>query len=227
MILFTPTARQSELGRDGHPRLGDFLPPVDLPRRMLGGRRTQFLAPIAIGTDVRRMSEIVQIAPKQGRSGRLVLVTIQHRIFTSDVCAVIEDQDVLYREAASAGAAPETAAPVLPPPDITEDFLPDERLLFRYSAVTFNGHRIHYDHPYATSVEGYPALVVNGGLTALFLLELFRRQADREPRLMTARNVRALYCGHPAKLHAQRDGAAWRLWATDDLGRLALEATAA
>lgn len=228
MILFTPLAPQARLGPDGHPALGDFLPPLDLPRRMLGGRRTRFHAPVPIGAAVHRVSEIMRIEPKQGRSGRLVLVTIQHRIHvgTDDVSAIVEDQDVIYREAAS--AAPPRTEPAEPLPDAEEEqaFHPDEALLFRYSAITFNTHRIHYDQPYATGVENYPALVVNGGLTALLLFELFRRVARRDPVATSARNLRPLFCGRPARLCARRDGEGWALSALDEKGRVALEARA-
>lgn len=228
MILFTPIAPQSRLGPDGHPVLGDFLPPLALPRRMLGGRRTRFHAPVPIGAAVHRVSEITRVEPKQGRSGRLVLVTIQHRIHVGggDAPAIVEDQDVIYREAAS--AAPSRAEPAEALPGIEEEqaFHPDEALLFRYSAVTFNAHRIHYDQPYATGVEDYPALVVNGGLTALLLFELFRRVARRDPVATSARNLRPLFCGRPTRLCARRDSDGWALFAVDEQGRMALEARA-
>ncbi len=227
-ILFAPLAPQSRLGPDGHPLLGDFLPPATLPRRMLGGRRTQFAGEIPIGEPVERVSVIQAIEEKQGRSGRLVIVTLRHTISRADAPpAVIEDQDVIYREAGSGSAAPASPPNPDPGPEIEAPFHPDEALLFRYSAVTFNAHRIHYDQPYATGTEHYPALVVNGGLTALFLLELFRRATGREPVSMAARNLRPLFCGRPVRLCAKRDGEGWRLWAVDTEGRIALEAEAA
>jgi 3-methylfumaryl-CoA hydratase len=228
MILFTPDAPQSALGPDGHPHTGSFLPDLPLPRRMLGGRRTQFLAPIRIGAEVRRVSEITGVEDKQGRSGRLAKVTVRHTIHAGEP-AVVEEQDILYREAAKPGAAAPEAAPEPPRPAPLHScaLTPDPALLFRYSAVTFNAHRIHYDHDYATGQEGYPGLVVNGGLTGLLLLELFKQAAGRPPRETAVRNRRTLICGRPLRLCASPAGAGWSLWVEDEAGRVALEASMA
>ncbi len=228
MILFTPEAPQSTLGPDGHPRTGGFLPELGLPRRVLGGRRTEFHAPIHIGTEVRRVSEIVGVEDKQGRSGRLVKVTLRHMIAAEDEgTAVVEEQDILYREAAQPGDTPPAPQPEppRPAPEHSREVTPDPAMLFRYSAITFNAHRIHYDHDYATKQEGYPGLIVNGGLTGLLLLELFKQAAGRDPRDTAVRNRRTLICGRPIRLCAAPDGEGWALWVEDEAGRVALEAS--
>jgi 3-methylfumaryl-CoA hydratase len=141
---------------------------------------------------------------------------------------VIEEQDVIYRAAAGAPEAAKPAPePVRPAPSLTRAFTPDPVMLFRYSAVTFNGHRIHYDQPYATGTEGYPGLIVNGGLTALLLLELVKVAAGRPLTAMSVRNRKPLICGRPARLCAAAAGDGWDLWAEDSNGRMALEAHAA
>ncbi|TDH63693.1 hypothetical protein E2C06_05035 [Dankookia rubra] len=226
--LFGPLARQSGLGPDGHAALGEFLPPVPLPRRMFAGRRTWFQAPVAIGADVRRVSRITAIAPKTGRSGRMIFVTVRHGIESGGRECVAEEQDLVYREAATPGAAvAEAAPPVLPDGTVREGFTPDTTLLFRYSAVTYNGHRIHYDADYARETEGYPALVVNGGITTTKLTELAKRHLPGPLRRVTTRAGRPLFVGRQATLacHLEAPGRA-RLWALDDAGRQAFECVA-
>jgi 3-methylfumaryl-CoA hydratase len=231
-VLFVPLAPQSGLGADGHPKKGDFLPPVDLPRRMFAGRRTRFMAPIRVGDAVRRTSTITSVAPKQGRSGRMVFVTIRHAIAAAGlgVDSVVEEQDLVYRgppepPPAEAPAPPEP--PALPVGAHREEFRPDPVLLFRYSAVTFNGHRIHYDADYTRGIEGYPALVVNGGLTALFLMELAKTRLRRRLVAFATRNARPLFANRPASLACHPEGPnRLRLWALDDRDRIAVEATA-
>jgi 3-methylfumaryl-CoA hydratase len=230
MILFTPVARQSELGPDGHPVAGGMSAPPGLPRRMLGGRRTRFCAPLRIGAPVHRVSEVVGFEEKQGRSGRLGVAALRHSIAEAGQSepAVIEEQDVIYRAAAGTPAeAAATTAPERPAATHSRAFTPDPALLFRYSAITFNAHRIHYDEHYATSQEGYPGLIVNGGLTALLLLELAKDAAGQAFAELKVRNRRPLICGRPATLCATRSSEGWTLWAEDDQGRMALEASAA
>ena len=226
-ILFDDAQPQSRLGPDGHPAKGEFLPPVDLPRRMLAGRRLTFAAPLRIGDRLTRRSEITAITPKEGRSGRLVFVTVRHSVTGGDGLVATEEQDIAYREAPAPGstARPE-ASPVLPDPAWRAPFHPDEVLLFRYSALCFNGHRIHYDADYARGVEGYPGLVVNGGLTILTLLEAALRRAPSGAQLLAAeiRTVKPLFCGQAAHLVGalpDEDGRRL-LWAEDAQGALAL-----
>ncbi len=222
-VLFDDAAPQSRLGPDGHPAKGDFLPPVPLPRRMLGGRRLTFHAPPRIGDRLRRRSEIIAVTPKSGRSGRLVFVTLRHSVTGPHGPVSVEEQDIAYREAAPPGAP--AAAPPAPPREAgwTEPFRPDPVLLFRYSALTFNGHRIHYDADYARGAEGYPALVVNGGLTTLMLLEAALRHAGGRRLLgYAARTTKPLFCNAAATLN----GAGNTLWAADEEGATVLSVEA-
>ncbi len=248
---FAPAAPASQLGPDGHPRRGAFLPPVPLPRRMWAGGRLAFEHPLRVGDDIVRESRIADVRGKQGRSGSLVFVTVAHEISDARGVAIREEHDIVYRDepkpaeagaakTADAGAAPavdagpasraDAAAPGAARTD--EDFarriVPDPVLLFRYSAVTFNGHRIHYDRSYVTGVEGYPGLVVHGPLVATLLLELLHRE---RPAARVARfefkAVRPLFdlyafevCGRAAGGHS------FELWARDHEGRLAMQASA-
>ncbi|WP_088346431.1 MULTISPECIES: MaoC family dehydratase N-terminal domain-containing protein [Rhodomicrobium] len=174
-LCFLPRPRQSEIGPDGHPKRGGFLPPIALPRRMWAGGDLTFHRPIHIGERVRRVSGIESIEEKQGRSGTLVLLTLLHEISGEHGLAIAERQDLVYRDAPQPGAS--AAEPGKAPEDAawTREIAPDPVLLFRYSALTLNGHRIHYDQPYATGVEGYPGLVVHGPLLATLLADHFRR----------------------------------------------------
>ncbi|HTN09687.1 MAG TPA: MaoC family dehydratase N-terminal domain-containing protein [Acetobacteraceae bacterium] len=219
-MFFPEIARQSALGPDGHPRRGDFLPPVALPRRMFAGRRVRFHAPLRVGDVAEKRSEIIAITPKTGRSGAMVFVTIGHRISAGGTLCVSEDQDLVYREAAVPGAAS-------PPPTLApeaawqQQVVPSPTLLFRYSAVTWNTHRIHYDADYARGEEGYPALVVNGGLTLLLLLEAAIRVHGRTPAALAVRNLRPLFANAPLTLAG--DGVR-TAWAADAEGALAVMA---
>lgn len=161
------------LGIDGHPAKGGFLPPVPLPRRMWAGGRLRFLAPLRLGERATRTSTIRKIEAKSGKSGNLVFVTVEHRLAGEGGPAIVEEQDLVYREAAAPGSiaapAPGAAAPVAA---WVREVMPDTVLLFRYSALTMNGHRIHYDLPYAMGEESYPALVVQGPLQATMLAHM-------------------------------------------------------
>lgn len=167
------------LGTDGHPAKGGFLPPVPLPRRMWAGGRLQFLAPLLVGERVSRTSTILKVEAKSGRSGDLVFVTVEHRLSNKQGLAIIEEQDIVYRGAAAPGSipAPQTGTPA-PVASWRKDVMPDTVLLFRYSALTMNGHRIHYDRPYAMDEEAYPALVVHGPLQATLLADIAARNLD-------------------------------------------------
>ena len=152
----------------------------------------------------------------------MMIATVRHEIEVDGVAVLTEEQDFVLLEAGRPAPAPTPAAPVKPGPAGTP-FIADETMLLRFCALTFNTHRIHYDHPYATVVEGYPALVVNGSLTTLMLTELFRARAGREPVSLTTRNLRPLFCGRVNTLHASQ-GDPWPVWAEDDAGVPALEA---
>lgn len=234
VCLFTVATRQSLLRSDGAAGLGVTLPDLGLPRLMIGGRRIQFTGDIPIGDTLRRESRCIAVVPKQGRSGRFVIVTIQHDVYAQggERSVIEEQQDYVMREAAesappaaaSGDRAAMESAKERPTPTVSRMVVPDETLLFRYSAITFNPHRIHYDFPYATTQEGYPALVVNGGIPSILLLELFRAAAGREPASVSLRNVAPLFCGQPVHLFGLREGRRWRMWAEDSANRLALEA---
>ena len=225
-MLFDDAAPQAELGPDGHPAKGDFLPPVPLPRRMLGGRRLTYHSAPCVGDALERETEIASITPKKGRSGDLVFVTLRHRIMRAGGLLAVEEQDIAYLEARREGDAPATqAAASKPDAAWRHAFLPDPVMLFRYSALAFNGHRIHYDADYTRTVEGYPALVVNGGVTTLFLLEAALRQQQGAQVLSTdARTFKPLFCGQPAALCGTQPDPEGRctLWAEDAAGDMAL-----
>jgi 3-methylfumaryl-CoA hydratase len=185
-LFFLPNAPQSEIGPDGHAKRGGFLPPVPLPRRMFAGSRVRFHAPLKVGDTVRREATILDVSEKKGSTGQLVFVSFRFSLFVGDTLCLEDERDVVYREPAPAGgdAATRKAAPP-PPPERDFGFAktidPDPVVLFRYSALTYNGHRIHYDRSYVTEEEGYPGLIVHGPLTALYLLELARDNTDDRP----------------------------------------------
>ena len=225
VALFAPDPAQHALRPDGYAGPGVTLPDTDLPRLMFGGRRTQFLGDIPVGRTLVRRSRLLSATPKTGRSGRMMIATVRHEIAVDGPAVLTEEQDFVLLEAGRAAPAPAEAAS---PSAGGVPFVADEAMLLRFCALTFNTHRIHYDHLYATCVEGYPALVVNGGLTTLMLTELFRARAAREPVALTTRNLRPLFCGRVNTLHARASdpntGDPWLVWAEDDAGAPALEA---
>ena len=227
-LYFLPMARQSELGADGHGRRGGFLPPVPLPRRMWAGSRLAFIQPLRVGDAVRRTSRIAAVTSKNARSGPLVFVTVEHEIANDIGVAVREAHDIVYRDLPAPGA-PAVVAPEAPRDEaFTREVTPDDVLLFRYSALTFNGHRIHYDRRYVTEVEGYPGLVVHGPLIATLLLDLLRRE---RPHAVVARfefkAVSPLFDLHPFSVCGRPDGArGYSLWARNHEGGLAMQARA-
>ena len=234
--FFNLPVRQSQLRSDGVASFGVALPKLGLPRLMLAGRQCQFAGSLPIGAALRRESRQSEVQIKQGRSGRFALLKVEHRIFIDGAAdaAVIEQLDYVLREAVST-AASSSATPVAAPAaaaaapvvsDANRSLTPDERLLFRYSAITDNPHRIHYDRPYATGTEGYPALVVNGSIPAMFLLDMFRASTGREPDSFQSRNVAPMFCGNTLQLHVRRDAASWRLWALGSQGELLFDALA-
>ena len=227
-LYFLPMARQSELGPDGHPRRGGFLPPVALPRRMWAGGRLVFERPLRVGQVATRRSRIADVTAKSARSGPLVFVTVVHDVSTTEGIALREEHDIVYREAPAPGAAP--APPPAAPRDETflRTIVADDVLLFRYSALTFNGHRIHYDRRYVTEVEGYPGLIVHGPLIATLLLDLLRRQ---HPGATVARfefkAISPLFDRAPFEVCGRADGASrFALWARNRDGGLAMQASA-
>jgi len=226
-LYFLPHARQSELGTDGHPQRGGFLPPVPLPRRMWAGGRFTFLRPLRLGEPVSRVSQIVDVSLKEGRAGQLVFVLVRHQVTGPDGVALTEEHDIVYREAPAPGEAPPGPRPAPTAPAWRRDIVPDDVLLFRYSALTFNGHRIHYDRRYVTEVEGYPGLIVHGPLLATLLVDLLRRNSAARLVSFRFRAVRPVFditrfsaCGQPG------EGGMVTLWIEDDRGMLCMEAEA-
>jgi 3-methylfumaryl-CoA hydratase len=223
--------RQSEVGPDGHAKRGGFLPPIALPRRMWAGSQFEFHRPLRIGDAITRRSTIADVTEKSGRTGRLVFVKVRHDVRRRDDAdnALTEFHDIVYREAPK----PDDVAP--PPKSAPaaaawrRHWVPDDVLLFRYSALTFNGHRIHYDRRYVTEVEGYPGLIVHGPLIATLLLDLLRyERPDATVTRYEFRAVRPLFDVHPFDVcgEPQPDGKTVRLWARDHEGYLAMDATA-
>ena len=233
-MLFNAPTPQSQLRSDGAAELGVPLPDIGLPRLMMGGRQNRFSGDIPIGAHVRRESRRGEVQIKQGRSGRFALVKVEHRIFVDGARepALTETLDYILREGGKPAAAVtppaprEAAVPAATPSIARRTIIADERLLFRYSAITDNPHRIHYDQAYAVTQEGYPGLVVNGSIPTLFLLEMFRAAARREPAALSSRNLAAMFCGQPLHLGVGRDDEGWHLWAHDDRGQTTFDARA-
>jgi 3-methylfumaryl-CoA hydratase len=229
-LYFLPDARQSTIGDDGHPRRDGkgLLPPVPLPRRMWAGSRIEFLSPVAVGAALTRVTTIDAVKPKRGASGDLLFVTLRHDIAADGIPAIREEQDIVFREpapAAPAVAIPPTAPADVEPADAVRSISPAPVLLFRYSALTYNAHRIHYDRDYARDVEGYAGLVVHGPLIATLLMDHFLRTAPGAvPRHFRFRAEAPLIEGAPFDLCFTRDDEATRLWARDAAGRVTMRA---
>ncbi len=227
-LYFTPLARHSEIGHDGHAKRGGFLPPVPLPRRMWAGGRLAFRHPLRVGESITRVSKIDAVKIKSGQSGSLVFVTVGHQISNAAGIAIDEEHDIVFRDS----PGPDAPAPTPQAAPIDETFqreiAPDPVLLFRYSALTFNGHRIHYDLPYVTEVEGYPGLIVHGPLIATLLVDLLRRQfSHARVSRFSFRAVRPLFDIHRFSVCGRAEGDGWvKLWARDHQGWLAMDASA-
>ncbi len=230
-LFFLPHHRQSEIGPDGHAKRGGFLPPVPLPRRMWAGGRLHWHAPLRVGDDVKRVSTIESVTHKSGRTGDLLFVLVKHEVHNAQGLCLLEEHDIVYRPAAQASDPVPT--PVAAEKNATwqRDLVPDDVMLFRYSALTFNGHRIHYDRKYVTEVEGYPGLIVHGPLIATLLVDLVRRHTKRPIRSFEFKALRPTFecadqrilrvCGEP-----DVNGSTVRLWAQDHEGWLTMQATA-
>ena len=228
-LYFLPLHKQSELGIDGHANRGGFLPPVPLPRRMWAGGRLRFHQPLRLGDAVSKTSTILDVSAKAGRTGSLAFVTVEHRYSGPQGLAVTEEHDIVYREQAVPGAAAPDPIAARTDEDWSREILPDPVLLFRFSALTFNGHRIHYDHDYVTTVEHYPDLIVHGPLLAVLLLDLVRRNLpDATVSSFTFKGVRPTHV--PQRFEAcgklSEDGKTVALWIRQAGGALAMTATA-
>ncbi|MEI2735564.1 MAG: MaoC family dehydratase N-terminal domain-containing protein [Rhodoblastus sp.] len=225
-LYFLPTHRQSEIGPDGHAKRGGFLPPVELPRRMWAGSRFDFRTPLRVGDAIRRTSTIVDVTAKSGATGQLVFVLVRHEISSSSGGSLTEEHDIVYRDFPSPADKPAAPKPAPEGAAWSRDIHPDEVLLFRYSALTFNGHRIHYDRRYVTEVEGYPGLIVHGPLIATLLVDLARRNDSRALKSFRFRAMSPLFDIAPFSVHGapSADGKSAKLWARNAQGGLAMEA---
>ena len=227
-LYFLPLHRQSELGPDGHARRGGFLPPVPLPRRMWAGSRLEFLAPVRAGQAISRTSRIADVRLKEGRTGPLVFVNVQHEIRAEGRLAIQEEHDIVYRDLPAPGEPAPAGVPAPQDALWTREIVPDDVLLFRYSALTFNGHRIHYDRRYVTEVEGYPGLIVHGPLIATLLLDLLRRQLPTaQVRRFQFKAMKPIFDTAPFSVCGRMDkDQTVRLWAVTPEGHLAMDASA-
>ena len=224
---FLPRAPQAALDADGHPQRGGFLPPIPYPRRMFAGARMQVHRPLRVGVAAVREGRIGNVVMKSGKSGPLAFVTVAYRYQQDGMLCLEEEQDIVYREPGAAIAAPQPAElPAPPAGSWSRTLQPDPRLLFRFSALTFNAHRIHYDRDYAVDVEGYPGLVVHGPLTAVLLLQLVRQSTARPVVGFSFRGVAPLFDGGPVRLLATPVQDTVSLQAQGPDGIVALEATA-
>jgi 3-methylfumaryl-CoA hydratase len=226
-LYFLPISPLGEAGPDGHPKRGGFLPPVPLPRRMFAGGRLEFRRPLKVGQQLTRTSRITDVSGKEGRSGTLVFVTVRHEIADAAGVAMTEEHDIVYRENPRADAPAPKPQAARTDAAFSREIAPDPVLLFRYSALTFNSHRIHYDRSYVTEVEGYPGLIVHGPLIATLLVDLLRRNLPKMPvRSFEFRAVRPLFDIHRFTVCGTRDGNRVALWTRDHEGWLTMEASA-
>ena len=227
-LYFLPLHRQSALGPDGHARRGGFMPPVPLPRRMWAGSRFEFLAPVRAGQAISRTSRIADVRMKEGRTGPLVFVNVHHEIRAEGQLAIHEEHDIVYRDMPQPGEPVPAGVPAPQDSAWTREIQPDDVLLFRYSALTFNGHRIHYDRRYVTEVEGYPGLIVHGPLIATLLLDLLRRQLPTAPvRRLSFKAMKPIFDTAPFSVCGRMEGdKTVRLWAVTPEGHLAMDASA-
>ena len=226
--LGQPVYPMSELGPDGHPTRGGFLPPVPLPRRMWAGGELQFIDPLRVGDETTRTSRISDVTLKTGSTGTLCFVSVEHVVTTSRGVAIRERQDIVYRDISSAPqAAPAKAPPPSPVAKHRESHLADPVLLFRYSALTFNGHRIHYDRDYVTKVEGYPGLIFHGPLQASFIVEMAaKHHGGKAPKKIGYRGLQPLFEGSEFSINANETDKGMEVWTANSAGQPTMKGTA-
>lgn len=229
--LAQPVAPMSEIGPDGHPARGGFLPPVPLPRRMWAGGKLEFLDTMRVGDEVTRSSRIAEVTMKAGSTGILCFVSVEHTITTPRGVAIRERQDIVYRDNPNPNDAKPDAKPqaVAAPSKAQhrETHMADPVLLFRYSALTFNGHRIHYDRDYVTKVEGYPGLVFHGPLQAALLVEFSAKlRGGKMPKVFSYRGVQPLFDGAEFSVNANDGPSEMDVWTANAGGTPTMKATA-
>jgi 3-methylfumaryl-CoA hydratase len=226
--LGQPVYPMSELGPDGHPTRGGFLPPVPLPRRMWAGGELEFFEPLRVGDEMTRTSRIADVTMKTGSTGALCFVSVDHLITTPRGTAIRERQDIVYRDISTTpSSAP--AKPAAPPPlaQHRESHMADPVLLFRYSALTFNGHLIHYDRDYVTKVEGYPGLIFHGPMQAAFIVELAAKlRGGKAPKKFSYRGLQPLFEGSEFSINANETPAGMELWTANSMGQPTIKGTA-
>ena len=215
-----------DVGHDGHPRRGGFLPPVALPRRMWAGGRLTFHGDLFVGDTVTKRSTVESVEMKEGRSGSLCFVSVRHELSVCDEIRITEEQDLVYRDDPAPDAPQPTPKPAPDDADFTATVTPSAVMLFRYSALTFNGHRIHYDRDYARDVEGYPNLVFHGPLTATLLANMAALETGERLASFSFRGMAPLFDDEPFTISGRRDGDELSLWATTPSGGIAMQASA-
>ncbi len=222
-MYFLPTPTASETGKDGHPDKGGFLPPVPLPRRMWAAGEVECHKPLIIGAEASRVSTIDSVELKDGSTGTLVFVNVRHEIFQNDTLCIRQIQNIVYREQPTERSELPPGKPADTDAQFGRSIQADPVLLFRYSALTYNGHRIHYDRDYAVNEELYPALVVHGPLLVTLLLDLQRRQLpDARLKHFKFRAMRPTFDLHPFRLEGKQDGSELSLWSSDHDGFLCM-----
>ncbi len=224
---FNDARPKSHLGRDGHPKLGGFLPPLPLPRRMWAGGQIRFKSPLIVGNEIEKISQITDIKEKKGKTGKLFILEIEHHLLDGGKLCVNERQNLVYREDPKPGQPPTTPPDSPHGPDVTKEVTPDPVLMFRYSAVTFNGHRIHYDADYARDIEGYPGLVFHAPLTATMLAELCCALSENPaPVSFKYRATSPLFANETFRISAKHEDNGIVAWATNPRGDMAMFALA-
>ena len=225
-LYFTPMTGQSKIGFDGHPERGDFLPAIAEPRRMWAASDITFHAPVRLGDRLEKTARIADVSLKEGATGALIFVTVENEYRVSGALCLSEKQSLVYRDHPRPGEAPPPPRAAPDEPDWSRKIEPDPVMLFRYSAITFNGHRIHYDHPYVTGEEGYPNIIVQGQLIATLLLDTFAAENPGiEPKRFSFRAMKPLFSGEAFFAEgAKNDAGGFDLWARNEAGHLTLSA---
>ena len=225
-IYFLEAKPESDLGRDAHPKKGDFLPPIHLPRRMWAGGRFTFCNDLIIGEKAKKITTIRKIVEKEGSAGPLCFITLEHKIYSKEEISIIEEQDLVYLQDQQGSKSLPLAQNNPERPDFSQEIHPSEILLFRYSALTFNGHRIHYDLDYARNVEGYDGLVFHGPLTATLLLDLALKEKNKPIKKYSFRGTAPLSNLDCFWIEGKSENDSTILWARRKDGVVAMKAKA-